>query len=327
MIRTTTLLICLALSAQTVPATAALGQNGACVRGSFPQASPEVVGERSAALAALAATVTRFVEEEAIVGAELLVLEGRHVLLHEAFGWRDREEQLPMQPNTIFNIRSMTKPLVGAAIQVLIDEGRLAPAQPVADFLPGFDNDASRTITVEHLLTHRSGLPVGVVQGLNDYADLFALGNAAGERGPEFEPGSRLSYSDAGADALGALVEVVTGRMLEEFLQSQLLGPLGMRDTFGALEADDPRWDRVASLYLGRPGNWIRGWKPEGESMYPFLWGSQGLYSTPADYARFLALWMGRSPAEAEVWLSSRLSGTEGKQNEQVWCYRGCRLS
>jgi CubicO group peptidase (beta-lactamase class C family) len=250
------------------------------------------VGERSEALAGLAATVARFVEEEAVVGAELLVLEGGRVLLHEAFGWRDREEQLPMQLNTIYNIRSMTKSLVGAAIQILIDEGRLAPAQPVAEFLPGFDNDASRTITVEHLLTHRSGLPVSVVQGLNDYPDLFALANAAGERGPEFEPESRFSYSDAGADALGAIVQVVTGMTLEEFLQIRLLEPLGMEDTFGTLEADDPRWDRVASLYLGRPGSWIRGWKPEGASMYPFMWGSQGLYSTPADYARFLALWM-----------------------------------
>jgi CubicO group peptidase (beta-lactamase class C family) len=285
-------LTCLVLHFLAFSARAVMGLGGSSVTEPFPQASSEVVRERSVALNGLRATVTRFVEEEAIVGAELLVIEHGHVLLHETFGWRDREEQLSMEPNTIFNIRSMTKPLVGAAIQILIDQCRLRLDQPVADFLPGFDNDASRTITVEHLLTHRSGLPPGIVQSVNEYASLFAQANAAGERGPEFEPGSRFSYSDAGAEALGAIVEVVTKMTLEEFLQSRLLGPLGMEDTFGALDSDDPRWDRVASLYFGRPGSWMRIWRPKGASMYPFLWGSQGLYSTPADYARFLALWM-----------------------------------
>jgi len=294
MIRSLVRLTCLFLSLLAIPATAAPGRGGASAAGPFPPDSVDVVNERSAALKGLAAAVARFVEEDAVVGAELLVLEHGHVLLHEAFGWRDREKKLPMQPNTIFNIRSMTKPLVGAAIQILIDDGKLALNQPVADLLPGFDNDASRAITVEHLLTHRSGLPLSVVKNLNDYPNLLAIANAAGKSGPEFEPGSRFSYSDAGADVLGAIVEVVTKMTLEEFLQSRLLGPLDMKDTFGSLKPDDPRWDRVASLYAGRPGSWIRIWKPEGAVMYPFLWGSQGLYSTPADYARFLTLWMNK---------------------------------
>ncbi len=65
-----------------------------------------------------------------------------------------------------------------------------------------------------------------------------------------------------------------------------------MNDSFYPTKADDPRNQRIASLYLGSNGKWTRFWKPGGNPMYPFAWGSQTLYSTPADYARFLTLWL-----------------------------------
>jgi CubicO group peptidase (beta-lactamase class C family) len=185
-------------------------------------------------LAELAATVRGYVEEGAIVGAELLVIKNRHTVLHEAVGWRDREEQTLMERNTIFNIRSMTKPLVAAAVQMLVDEGRLALGDRVSEYLPGFAGGASGEITIEHLLTHRSGLPVSIVSRLDEYESLYAMANAAGERGVQFAPGSRFWYSDAGADVLGAVVERVAGMPLEEFLRLRLFEPLYMSDTRAA---------------------------------------------------------------------------------------------
>jgi len=79
---------------------------------------------------------------------------------------------------------------------------------------------------------------------------------------------------------------------LQQFVQEQILGPLSMADTVMLVEADDPRTDRIASLYFGARGEWTRIWSPEEEPLYPLAMGSQSLYSTPLDYARFLDLWM-----------------------------------
>lgn len=259
----------------------------------FTYALPESQGVSPAAMEDLVEIVSGYVQDEKVVGSELLVLKNRRIVLHEAFGWQDRDQQLAMSVNSIFNIRSMTKPVVGTAIQMLVDEGKLALEDLVAKHLPAFDTDASRDITVEHLLTHRSGLPLTMVTSyFDEYASLRKLADAAGEREPDFTPGTAFQYSDTGYDVLGALVEAVSGVPLEQFVQERILDPLEMADTITLIEADDPRTDRIASLYIGSRGDWSRFWSREDESFYPYATGSQSLYSTPLDYARFLALWM-----------------------------------
>jgi len=240
------------------------------------------------ALAELSATIRKHREEDRIVGAEFLVLKSGEVFIHETYGWRDREAQKAMERDTIFNIRSMTKMLTGASAQILIDEGRLHLENRVSQYLPGFDNSKAGGITIAQLLTHRSGLPLSTLTRLDEFADLYSLGNSIGAKGPEFPPGSKFWYSDAGAEALGAVVEVVAGVTLDRFVRERLLVPLDMNDTFYVTEPQAPL-DRFASLYIGTPGAWNRWWTP-GERFYPFAWGSQSLYSTPRDYARFLSL-------------------------------------
>jgi CubicO group peptidase (beta-lactamase class C family) len=258
----------------------------------FPAASPESQGIPAAALRRLAAEVDRYVKAGAIVGGELLVIKNRKTVLHEAFGYRDREKKLPMVRDTIFNVRSMTKPITGVAVQMLAEEGKVRLDDPVARYLPGFDNDKSRAITLRQLLEHRSGLPLTILKWLREYPNLQAQAAAVGTRGPQFKPGTRFWYSDAGSDAAAAVVEHVTGVTIDRFVTERILRPLGMADSFYPSKADDPRKRRIASLYTGTVGKWERFWEPGGAPMYPFAWGSQTLYSTPADYARFLALWL-----------------------------------
>jgi len=259
----------------------------------FTHVSMESQGISPQALRELVEIVSGYVQDEKVVGSELLVLKNRRIVLHEAFGWQDRDEELAMSIDTLFNIRSMTKPVVGTAIQMLIDEGKLALDDPVARYLPSFDHDRSRDITVEHLLTHRSGLPLTMIAAsFGEYDSLRKLADGAGKRGPDFEPGSAFRYSDAGFDVIGALVEVISGLPLQQFVQERILDPLGMADTVTLVQADDPRTERIASLYGGAQGEWSRFWSPQDEPLYPFAMGSQSLYSTPLDYARFLALWM-----------------------------------
>jgi CubicO group peptidase (beta-lactamase class C family) len=246
MIRTAYSLFLLVAVVLVVPAFApAQDQAG------FPVATPESQGLSTAALDELANEVRGYLDDELIVGAEILVIKNRHTVLHEVFGWMDREDNKPMGRNTIFNIRSMTKPLTGAAAQILIDEGKLNLEDRVAKYLPGFDNSKSEAITIEQLLTHRSGLPLSILTGLNDYENLYSMANAVGEGGPQFRPGSKFWYSDAGTEVLGAVVEQVSGLFLDQFVTERLLEPLEMGDSFYSTGETDPRWGRVGSLYLG----------------------------------------------------------------------------
>ena len=256
----------------------------------FPQAGPEIHGIPAAALEGLSATIHKHFEDDYIVGAEFLVVKSGHTIMHEAYGWMDREELKPMEHNTIFNIRSMTKMLTGASAQILIDEGRLSLDDKVSQYLHGFNNWKSGGITIEQLLTHRSGLPLSTLTSLDEFDDLYSIGNSIGEKGPEFTPGSKFWYSDAGSEALGAVVEVVSGVTLDRFVIERLLYPLDMNDTFYITEPEAPL-DRFASLYIGTPGSWEKWWMTP-EPFYPFAWGSQSLYSTPMDYARFISMLM-----------------------------------
>jgi len=213
-----------------------------------------------------------------------------------------------MEPGGVFCLRSMTKAVVGTAVQMLIDEDRLHARAAVALLLPSFDNERSRAITVEQLLTHTSGLPLSSLIG----QDLAALGgeraiaDLTGGKGPEFPPGTRYQYSDDGADVLGALVEATTGEALEEFLRERLFEPLGMRETTGVMALDHPLRPRVCSNYLGSPGSWARYWSPADPPLFPFLLGSQGLYGSVLDYARFLHLWKEKGRAGGKRLLSMR---------------------
>jgi CubicO group peptidase (beta-lactamase class C family) len=273
--------------------------------GPFPPATPESVGLTTAAVHAVRDEVAGYVKNGTIVGGELLIIKNRKTVLHEVFGDRDREEKKPMEKNTIFNIRSQTKSLTGAALQMLIDEGKVKLTDTVAKYLPGFDNDKSKMITVEQLLTHRAGLPLTPITiSISQFPNLQAQAEAVGSRGPQFKPGEKFWYSDGGTDVVAALVEKVSGLPVDQFITQRLLQPLGMHDSFYPTKADDPRKARLASLYVGTPKKWARFWKAGGAPFYPFAWGSQSLYSTPVDYARFLALWLDGGKANGKQLLS-----------------------
>ncbi len=271
----------------------ALRQRGDSSGSAFPKADPESVGIPSRALELLASHVQSLVKGEDIVGAELAVIKNRRSVLHRAFGWKDREAGQPLEVGSIYCVRSMTKPLVGTAIQMLIDDGRLRLDTPVRQILPFFDGARTSTVTVEHLLTHTGGFPfTTMARPLSEYADLDAVAAEAAAVEPEFEPGEGFLYSDAGSDILGAIVARITGAPVEQFIQRRILDPLGMRDTLTLLKDGHESLARIPSAYSGGTGSWSRHWKPSDPPIFPLFLTSQSLYSTTTDYARFLTLWM-----------------------------------
>jgi CubicO group peptidase (beta-lactamase class C family) len=237
--------------------------------------------------------IEEWVEGERIVGAEILIIRSREIILHEAFGWRDRERNIPMERNTICRIRSMTKPIVGTAILMLMEQERLSITDKVALYIPSFNNEKSREVTIEQLLTHTGGFEDPGYPGTAvDYGSLKELVDAVGTSGPTYTPGERFLYSDGGSSTLAYIVTVVSGMPVEDFIQTNILGPLGMVDSFCNLTEDDPRRSRVSCTYWQNAGEWVKYWDNHDPQVVPFFRGSGGIYSTTTDYARFLTMWV-----------------------------------
>jgi CubicO group peptidase (beta-lactamase class C family) len=265
--------------------------------------SPEQVGFSSARLQRAADVIRHDVERRLIPGAVLAVARAGRIACMEAFGFRDREAGIPMTPDSIFRIASMTKPMTSVAAMMLSEEGRLDIAAPVADYLPEFAamtvgverRPAARAMTVQDLLRHTSGLtyatfgdsPVQMIwrdHNLMDENETIAETVAKLGRLPlMFEPGTTWEYSMS-TDVLGRVVEIVSGKSLGAFFAERICGPLGMPDTgFSATggraarvaepQADANTGQRPPMRDIAKPG--------------PRESGGGGAVSTAADYLRF----------------------------------------
>lgn len=259
----------------------------------FPAAPPGDVGLDPAALEAVADVVEGLVSSDAVVGAELHVISGRRTVLHRAWGHADRDDDRPLEVGAVHCVRSMTKPLVGTLVQMLIDERRLSRDTLVGEVLPSWADDT--VTTVGHLLTHTSGLPYSTItQPLASYGSILDVAAEAATVERLFAPGTDFQYSDAGSDTLGAVVETISGEPIADVVTARLLEPLGMSDSITSL-ADTPLdTARVPSAYSGGPGRWTRHWRPDDGPLFPIFLTSQSLYATTTDYARFIALWLDR---------------------------------
>jgi CubicO group peptidase (beta-lactamase class C family) len=264
--------------------------------------SPEQVGLSSLRLARAAEIIRHDVERRLIPGAVLLIARGGRVGYAEAFGYRDREAGAAMTLDAIFRVASMTKPMTSVAAMVLSEEGSLEIAAPVAQYLPEFAEmtvgverrKAERTMTVQDLLRHTSGLtyaafgdsPVQMVwrdANLMDESETIAATVQKLGRLPlMFEPGMAWEYSMS-TDVLGRVVEVVSGKSLADFFAERICGPLGMADT--GFAAIGERAGRVAEPQADASG----ARPPMRDVSEPTQRhsGGGGAMSTAADYVRF----------------------------------------
>lgn len=256
----------------------------------FPAGEPEDVGVSAEQLAAAVQEIQGWVESDEIVGAVLMVVRDGRTILRESAGWADREKDVPMQADMIFQLRSMTKVLVATAVLQLIEQGRLNLDDRVVSFITSFDRPGYRDITVFQLLTHTSGMSGGLASsGESLQAEVDRL---ASTRSLAYAPGTGRRYTDAGTSTLGALVEVITGEPINSYLAREIFQPLGMQDSWcGPLPDDDPRLPRIAARYSGGPGAWSKYSELGEQEGWQWCRASGGVYATIADFARFLATW------------------------------------
>ena len=282
-------------------------------RASSPSASavaePEEAGLTAEGLSRLTAVMQREVDARRVPGISMLIARGGKVGYRRDIGaLRPGGPALP--GDAIFRIYSMTKPIVSVALMMLVDEGRLFIADPIAKFIPEFANPkvgverdgklelvaAKRPITIQDLLRHTSGLTyaftgVSAVQRLYAKARLGApdLTNAqlvaALAKLPLIDqPGTSWDYGHS-TDVVGRIIEIVSGQTLGAFLRERIFAPLGMRDTGFAARAE--AHERLAEPFANDPDSGAPVKLIDPRTKPSFEMGGGGLVSTMDDYMRF----------------------------------------
>ena len=265
-------------------------------------ASPADVHMSAAVLDSGVALYREAVERADLAGAVLFVARHGKVVLHEAIGWRDLDARLPMERNTMFRMASNTKPVVATAVAMLVERGRLRYEDSVFRYIPSFDTEKSRGITIAQLLSHTSGFrintlflqPLTAKSAAHPDAPTLQLEAARfATVGPREPPGASYSYSNPGYNTLGAIIEIAARQPLDVFLREEIYARLGMSDTYHMETAEklDGKLSRMGAVYYRRDSTtrkWIAGWKPGDEPTVPFVRASGGLISTAWDYALFL---------------------------------------
>ena len=188
-----------------------------------------------------------FVESNSLAGAVTLVASKDKILDLSAVGYADVATKKPMETGDLFWIASMSKAMTAAALMMLVDEGEVNVDDPVEKYLPEFRGQmvvveqddahvvlkrAGHPITVKNILSHTSGLPFkSRVEGRIDALPLRQAVMSYALTPLEFEPGSKYSYSNAGINTAGRIIEVVSGEPFEKFMNERLFQPLGMKNT------------------------------------------------------------------------------------------------
>jgi CubicO group peptidase (beta-lactamase class C family) len=281
----------------------------------LPTVRPEDVGLSSQRLSRLSAYMKQYVDQKQITGVVTLVARHGKIAHFESFGSMDAEQGKPMAKDALFRIASMSKPITTTAMMVLYEEGRFLLNDPVSKYIPEFKNPtvmvpdsagktykivpAKSEITIRNLMNHTSGLTYG--DGL--HTDLYQKAGMTVGHTPTkgtisdmikklaalpliCNPGEEFHYGMS-TDVLGYLIEVLSGKTLDEFIRERILLPLKMNDTYLVLPKE--KLPQLTRLYSLNPQGGFT--KDSVDLAYlsnqTYLSGGAGMVSCAADYLRF----------------------------------------
>ena len=288
-------------------------------------ASAELRGEDNGPLAT---AVKPFVDREELAGAVMLVADREKVLDVETAGWADIDKKKPMQANSMFWIASQSKPVTAAAVMILVDEGKVSLDDPVEKFLPEFKglmwvaekDDQHKLlkaprhpITVRNILSHTSGMPFrsAIEQPALDLWPLSLRVRSYAMTPLDFDPDTKYQYSNAGINTGARIIEVVTGKSFEDFLDERLFRPLGMTDT--TFWPNEEQNARVAKSYKPGPNNAGLKEIQIDQLTYPltdrtkrFPMPAGGLFSTAGDIAKFYRMLLNGGELDGKRYLSEK---------------------
>lgn len=293
----------------------------------FVSTNPQSVGFSSERLETLTNALQDYVDQNKLPGAVALVARNGKIAYWETVGFQEVEKRKAIQKNTLFRIASQTKALVSVGIMILQEEGKLLITDPLSNYIPEFENTtvaepteesykvvpAKRKITLRDLLTHTAGIGYGWgtasdvwkaagIQGWY-FADrtepIYETVKRMASLPQQAQPGTEFVYG-YNTDILGAVIEVVSGQSLADFLQQRIFDPLGMKDTHFYLPKS--KADRLAVVYsltekglerapdvgtMVSQGAYVNGPRQSYS-------GGAGLLSTAEDYATFLQMMLNK---------------------------------
>ena len=269
----------------------------------LPRANPGEVGMSGERLGMVGDVVQGFIDQGRIQYAVVGVARRGKVVYFEAQGVSNGE---PVQKDAMFHMASSTKPILGVAAMMVIEEGLVSPSDPVEKYIPEFEGikvavldenadkktsgktglenapeyelvDAHRPVTIHDLLTHTSGISgraPGRTREIRYLGDTLATWIPIVAEGPlSFQPGTRWGYG-GGLDVVARIIEVVSGMPFNEFVQKRIFDPLDMKDTHWIVPKD--KLHRMLIFVEGKAG-----------TPTTYFSGSAGLVSTARDYLHF----------------------------------------
>lgn len=258
------------------------------------------------------AHIATVIGEKELPCASVLVYQANQGFYREEFGFADISQNETLTKDAMFRLASMTKPITAVATMILVDKGLLSLDDPITKYIPEFSNlhigkiengevveeiEVKSTVTIKELLTHSSGMGSGDI-GAKDFLAIPVESRATLEMAMphyakcrlEFEPKTSSNYSPfLGLDILSRIVEIISGKTYDVFLQEEIFDKLGMCDTtFVPTEA---QWDRMVHFAMEKDGKCVS--EPMDKTrvfeQFPltFFAGSAGLASTMDDYFAF----------------------------------------
>jgi CubicO group peptidase (beta-lactamase class C family) len=303
--------------------------------GTVPVGKPEEVGLSAERLKRIGEAVQRHIDAGNVSGAVTLVARKARMAHFEARGMMDLESKKPMPKDGLFRLASMSKPITGVAIMMLVEEGKVRLNDPVSRFIPEFKGldkvaiakagappraegaeaaydlaPATRPITIADLLKHGSGLVSGgpgaaVAARIAPRTPTDTLATYIPKLAAvplDFQPGTLWRYSGlAGFDVLSRVVEIVSGQTFDAFLKQRLFDPLGMKDT--AFFPGPGKEPRLVTIYQLTP----QGLRPGNQTVSNvYFSGAGGLMSTAEDYLQFAQMMLNEGQLNGRRFLGPR---------------------
>ena len=235
--------------------------------------------------------VTTAMNAEGIPGVAVAIVKDSQVVASEGFGYRALDGKLPMTPNTVSPICSLTKSITGVAVMQLVEDGKISLDEPVVSYLPRFrteDESASRKITPRMLLSHKSGMgrtghQSRMYEEVVPYKDRADLVSRLAEVKLQARPNATWSYCNEGYVVLGHLIETLSGEPLDRCFQRCVFDIVGMKETFTSF-ADWRESENRSHTYVKRGDGYEETRLPD---IYDIYLSTGGISSTAYDIARY----------------------------------------
>ncbi|MBV20166.1 MAG: serine hydrolase [Cytophagia bacterium] len=293
--------------------------------------------------------ISEDIKENKIPGAVVLVGNEDEIIFEKAYGIKNPETNEKYNTNDIFRIASMTKAITSVGVLKLWEEGKIGLDDPINKYIPKFENieilesfnneDTSYTskistkkITIRQLLTHTSGIGYGFIDGNKSIKSIYhkrkqsfmkngvlcfcdediTIGETIENLADvplHHEPGERFTYG-IGLDVLGYMIEIVSGKKLDEFFRDEIFTPLDMNDTYFYLPKE--KENRLVPVLTKKDDEWVIFEDGRFNVNYPiegkrkFFAGGCGLSSTVRDYYKFLTVFLNDGKFKGKSFISKQ---------------------